>query len=81
MVALAGGTAPHRRRVVVRKARAHRAELGGKSPAIIADDIPLAVLPTLVPGAAFSGSVRHACSCRSDATTRWLMRWGRPIVL
>jgi len=61
MVALTGGTAiavDVVRRCAGRLART-ALELGGKSPAIIADDIPLEkVLPTLVPGATgFQGQV------------------------
>jgi acyl-CoA reductase-like NAD-dependent aldehyde dehydrogenase len=66
MVALTGGTAiaiDVVRRCAGRLART-ALELGGKSPAIIADDIPLEkVLPTLVPGA--SGFLGQVCVCLS----------------
>lgn len=66
MVALTGGTAiaiDVVRRTAARLART-ALELGGKSPAIIADDIPLAkVLPTLVPGA--TGFLGQVCVCLS----------------
>jgi len=66
MVALTGGTAiavDVVRRCAGRLART-ALELGGKSPAIIADDVPLEkVLPTLVPGA--SGFLGQVCVCLS----------------
>lgn len=66
MVALTGGTAiavDVVRRTAGRLART-ALELGGKSPAIIADDIPLEkVLPTLVPGA--TGFLGQVCVCLS----------------
>jgi aldehyde dehydrogenase (NAD+) len=66
MVALTGGTAiavDVVRRCAGRLART-ALELGGKSPAIIADDVPLEkVLPTLVPGA--TGFLGQVCVCLS----------------
>lgn len=66
MVALTGGTSiaiDVVRRCAGRLART-ALELGGKSPAIIADDIPLEkVLPTLVPGA--TGFLGQVCVCLS----------------